>query len=87
MRCARGLGILGELLVDAVLRLATQRYKGKGRDPMMIEQTQPTTLGTQEPPRSRFALFALPPQRVHCVPPPAHGAGIRPLDIIIEASN
>ena len=29
-------------LVDACLRLVTARYRGRGRDPMLVERTQPT---------------------------------------------
>lgn len=34
-------------LVDAALRLITQRYHTKGRDPTLMEQTQPGEVGTQ----------------------------------------
>jgi hypothetical protein len=34
-------------LVDACLRLVTARFKARGRDPMLVEQTQPQTIGSQ----------------------------------------
>jgi hypothetical protein len=34
-------------LVDATLRLVTARFRAKGRDPMLVEQTQGANLGTQ----------------------------------------
>jgi hypothetical protein len=34
-------------LVDATLRLVTARFKQRGRDPMLVEQTQAGALGTQ----------------------------------------
>jgi hypothetical protein len=34
-------------LNDACLRLVTSRFKSRGRDPMLVERSQPQTLGTE----------------------------------------
>jgi hypothetical protein len=44
-------------VIDATLRLVTQRVKSRGRDPVLVEQTQPGALGTQ-----RFWVGNLPGQ-------------------------
>lgn len=45
-------------LVDAVLRLVTARFRARGRDPMLVEQSQSTALGTQ-----RYWVGSTPGQR------------------------
>lgn len=42
-----GYGTVPPDLTDACLRLVTARFRAKSRDPMLVEQTQPQTLGTQ----------------------------------------
>lgn len=34
-------------LIDACLRLVTARFRARGRDPMLVERTQPQTLGSE----------------------------------------
>lgn len=45
-------------VVDACLRLVTARFRARGRDPMLVEQSQPQSLGSQ-----RYWVGAQPGQK------------------------
>jgi hypothetical protein len=49
-------------LVDAVLRMVTQRFKARGRDPMLMESEQPGPQGRQRFWVSNNATGSLPPE-------------------------
>jgi hypothetical protein len=67
-----------EDLEEACLRLVTARFKARGRDPMLVEQSQPQALGTQ-----RWWIGQMPGQNGAL--PPEIEAMVRPYRVPVVA--